>query len=82
MLDLEFLTPYSGGFIPVHFGKMNGAIHQPDTRYPLAFTPTAASIYSPQTSDFTDSGPCSKRLNVCKLAENFKSHQRIVSRLC
>jgi hypothetical protein len=82
VLDLEFLTPYSGGFIPVYFGKMNGAIYQPDTRYSLAFSPTAAPIDSPKTRDFADSGPCSKRLNVYKFVENFKSHQWIVSRLC
>jgi hypothetical protein len=80
MLDLEFLAPDPGGFIPMYFSQMDRAIRQPNASGSLPFAPATAPIDLSQSSDFADSRCGSERLDFRNLAQNLESHRRIVSR--
>jgi hypothetical protein len=74
VLDLEFLAPDAGGFVPVYFSQMNRTIRQSDPRNALTLAPTAAPIEPSQTGNFANFRASGEGLDVGNLAENLEAH--------
>src|SRR5262249_1726621 len=77
-----FLASDSCRFILVYFSQMDGAVGQPNAGDSLSFAPTAASIDSSQSPDFTDSRACGERLDLRNIAQNLEVHSTIVAKRC
>src|SRR5271170_6846975 len=79
MLDLLFLPPDSGGFVPVYFSQMDSAIGQQHLRDSFALAPMAAPIDPSKPCYFANSRPCGESLNVGYFALNREAHPPKVS---
>jgi hypothetical protein len=79
VLDLEFLAPDSGGFVPMYLSQTNNAIRESNPRHAFSLAPAAATVDSAQSGNLAYTRSRSEGFDVGNLAKNFELHERIVS---
>jgi len=74
VFNFHFLSAYTVGFVPVHFGTAYFSALEANLGHAFEFPPTTGTILLAESHDVMDPSPNSNGFDIFNLVNNFKIH--------